>query len=79
MFNHLLDGLDDRLAGHLVDDLKDCLDRPIPGVVIRPAGQGFGRGVKEDDVPERVGDDHRVPDAQEVLPKPVALVVDLFR
>ena len=65
----------DRPAGRLVDDPEDLLQRPAGGLGLRPAGQRLGDGVEEGDPALGVGGDHRVADAGQGHPEPLALAV----
>ena len=58
-----LHGVLGRLAGVLVDDPEDLVERPAGRIAARPAAEGLGYGIHEGDPPLSVGGDDRVADA----------------
>ena len=71
------DRLFQRLAGLLVDDAKDALDRLAGRFLGLPAGEGRSHGIDEIDAAFGIGGDHGIADAGERHPQPFALLVEL--
>ena len=66
-----------RSAGVPVADAEDRLDGLAQGLLLRPAGEGFGDGIEEGDAAGGIGGQHGVADAAEGDVEPLALVAQL--
>ena len=75
---HLLHGIDDRLARVLVDDPEDPLERRTLRLRELPARHRLGGGIQKGHRAARIRRDHRVADAGKRDREPVALLFELF-